>query len=365
MDRFFSCQICMEPFDNAEHYPSTLLCGHTFCLACVTKMAEKKQKVARVDVNAGNPQTSVRQVGRSTYQISLAKQIVKVVEMVVVLQCPVCRDTTIFKPHEEPRKNFLVADLVSAVAEINQSLEAKKEECETPEVCKPCEEQAEQALTDILANTFPVPPLPPLNASIDSRSPGEGEAVEPPGYTQFPSFTPTSDSTSLTTNIDSGIPSIPTSNANLSEVTPNEVIQNSSNTEGNAQLARVRRNPGFRSTSRNADETQGEVHLLDPRYYSSEFSRHVQEVALSQNLDPTFHDEQARLRRVAPRATHEASLVFDPRNLGNDNGPTSYDDFHVVLGNRPDGRVYCQITAQDSVTHPKFVSCCTKNVFIF
>lgn len=108
MDTLIQCEICVEPFDSTTRYPSTLMCGHTFCLECVSKMSERKQKIVRLEVDDRGPRQSY---ARQRPQ----RQIVKLIDRIVVLQCPVCRDVTPFKPHVEPRKNYLVLELINAL----------------------------------------------------------------------------------------------------------------------------------------------------------------------------------------------------------------------------------------------------------
>lgn len=104
MERLTNCEVCLDSYNDSARYPTTLLCGHTYCLECVTKLSERKQKIVRLEVNERQPEGERQQ-----------RQIVKLIDRLVVVRCPVCRDITGYKPHVDPRKNFLLLDIIEAL----------------------------------------------------------------------------------------------------------------------------------------------------------------------------------------------------------------------------------------------------------
>ena len=36
----FTCPVCLEQYDDKKRKPTTLLCGHSLCIACVTEIAQ-------------------------------------------------------------------------------------------------------------------------------------------------------------------------------------------------------------------------------------------------------------------------------------------------------------------------------------
>lgn len=37
------CAVCLEPYDEVDHIPIILPCGHMFCVACITVLAKKRR----------------------------------------------------------------------------------------------------------------------------------------------------------------------------------------------------------------------------------------------------------------------------------------------------------------------------------
>src|SRR5688572_12682713 len=37
-EEIISCPICLEPYDTKEHEPRNIVCGHSVCLHCVSKI---------------------------------------------------------------------------------------------------------------------------------------------------------------------------------------------------------------------------------------------------------------------------------------------------------------------------------------
>lgn len=38
-----TCAICLETYDDVDHIPMILPCGHMFCVACITVLAKKRR----------------------------------------------------------------------------------------------------------------------------------------------------------------------------------------------------------------------------------------------------------------------------------------------------------------------------------
>ena len=38
----FGCSVCFEGYNNGQHLPLTMRCGHTLCLSCMNQLRERK-----------------------------------------------------------------------------------------------------------------------------------------------------------------------------------------------------------------------------------------------------------------------------------------------------------------------------------
>ena len=48
----FSCNVCFERYDTGEHLPLTLMCGHTLCLSCMSRLPAMICPSCREPINA-------------------------------------------------------------------------------------------------------------------------------------------------------------------------------------------------------------------------------------------------------------------------------------------------------------------------
>jgi len=38
---YFECGVCYETFNNSDRFPLNLMCGHTFCQKCISKIIDR------------------------------------------------------------------------------------------------------------------------------------------------------------------------------------------------------------------------------------------------------------------------------------------------------------------------------------
>lgn len=48
----FGCNVCFEGYDNGQHLPLTMMCGHTLCLSCMSQLREMKCPSCREPIQA-------------------------------------------------------------------------------------------------------------------------------------------------------------------------------------------------------------------------------------------------------------------------------------------------------------------------
>ena len=99
----FDCAICFLPFDSNNKAPSTLLCGHTFCVECTMGFGAHEKQYAR----------SVELIENDALPFGVVTSRI-VQEKLLLLKCPTCRYVTVLVPGQRPQKNYTLIDLINA-----------------------------------------------------------------------------------------------------------------------------------------------------------------------------------------------------------------------------------------------------------
>lgn len=115
------CDICFSRFSRILKAPTTLLCGHTYCLDCVRRIG--RNNIRYLQVSLGFEEF----FGYPLYIPETPPQRHKVFRV----KCPKCRDYTIFGAVNSMHKNLLLIDLLEKLNMLDDDTDVVKQNVKT------------------------------------------------------------------------------------------------------------------------------------------------------------------------------------------------------------------------------------------